>query len=161
MGGSLKRSCLSVHRHSWLWRRIYTRTEGCPYGKQCFWSVTMYKDGFAQGENYNINSSFAKQDANGNYILNFGKDSAKNFLRNLRQAPMQRCSTLQKPYFDGSGKFPKCSPLLVVSKCAEQVCIGQIAAKFSLAGIKTSLPSEFLRCLTAFVVSSVSCLCWL
>ena len=40
------------------------------------------------------------------------------------------------------GKFPKCNLLLVVSKCAEQVCISRIAAKTSLAGIKTTFSSE-------------------
>ena len=40
------------------------------------------------------------------------------------------------------GKFPKCNLLLVISKWAEQVCIGRIAAKTSLAGIKTTFPLQ-------------------
>ena len=49
-----------------------------PMASNAFWSVTVYdKDGFAQGKNFNVNSSFSKQDQNGNYMLNFGKDSAK------------------------------------------------------------------------------------
>jgi len=36
------------------------------------------------------------------------------------------------------GKFPKCNPLLLVSKCAEQVCVSRIDAKTSLAVIKTT-----------------------
>ena len=36
------------------------------------------------------------------------------------------------------GKFPKCNPLLEVSKCVEHACISRIAAKISLKGIKTT-----------------------
>ena len=40
------------------------------------------------------------------------------------------------------GKFPKCNPLLEVSKCIEQAWISRIAAKISLVGIKTTLPLQ-------------------
>ena len=44
-----------------------------PMGDNAFWSVTIYdQDGFSQGENYNINSSFAKANSDGEYVLNFG-----------------------------------------------------------------------------------------
>ena len=53
---------------------------------------------------------------------------------------MQRCgSTLRKSLILMEvGKFPKCNPLLKVSKCVEHACISQIAAKISLIGIKTT-----------------------
>ena len=39
-----------------------------PMADNAFWSVTVYdKDGFAQGDNYNINSSFAKKGDEGSY----------------------------------------------------------------------------------------------
>ena len=44
-----------------------------PMGDNAFWSVTIYdQDGFSRGENYNINSSFAKANSDGEYVLNFG-----------------------------------------------------------------------------------------
>ena len=53
-----------------------------PMADNAFWSITVYdKDGFAQEDNHNINSSFAKKGDNESYVLNFGKDSTKeNFL---------------------------------------------------------------------------------
>lgn len=81
-----------------------------PMADNAFWSVTVYdKDGFAQGDNYNINSSFAKQDTNGNYILNFGKNSSKeNFLGIYPGSNATlRIYSPQKPYFDGSWKVPE------------------------------------------------------
>ena len=81
-----------------------------PMADNAFWSVTVYdKDGFAQGENYNVNSSFAKQDKDGNYVLNFGKDSAKdNFIEIYPGSNATlRIYSPQKPYFDGSWKVPE------------------------------------------------------
>ena len=81
-----------------------------PMASNAFWSVTVYdKDGFAQGENYNVNSSFAKQDKDGNYVLNFGKNSAKeNFLEIYPGSNATlRIYSPQKPYFDGSWKVPE------------------------------------------------------
>ena len=64
----------------------------------------------------------------------------KKISMKFTQAPTQRyASTLRKSLILMEvGKFPKCNLLLVVSKCAEQVCISWIAAKTSLAGIKTT-----------------------
>ena len=61
------------------------------------------------GENYNVNSSFAKQDKDGNYVLNFGQDSAKeNFLEIYPGSNATlRIYSPQKPYFDGSWKVPE------------------------------------------------------
>ena len=81
-----------------------------PMGDNAFWSVTVYdKDGFAQGKNYNINSSFAKQSESGDYVLNFGVDSTKeNFLEVYPGSNATlRIYSPQQPYFDGSWKVPE------------------------------------------------------
>jgi len=53
-----------------------------PIAENSFWSVTIYdQDGFSKGENYNINSAFAKANENGEYVLSFGESPGKeNFL---------------------------------------------------------------------------------
>ena len=49
-----------------------------PMADNAFWSVTIYdQDGFSRGQNYNINSSFAKINSNGEYVLNFGATSGE------------------------------------------------------------------------------------
>ena len=81
-----------------------------PMADNAFWSVTVYdKDGFAQGDNYNINSSFAKKDDKGSYVLNFGKDSTKeNFLEIYPGSNATlRIYSPQEAYFDGSWKVPE------------------------------------------------------
>ena len=81
-----------------------------PMADNAFWSVTVYdKDGFAQGGDYNINSSFAKKDDKGSYVLNFGQDSTKeNFLEIYPGANATlRIYSPQEPYFDGSWKVPE------------------------------------------------------
>jgi hypothetical protein len=49
---------------------------------KAFWSVTVYdKEGFPRGNTFNINSAFAKQNNNGEYVIHFGGDkSAANYL---------------------------------------------------------------------------------
>lgn len=81
-----------------------------PMSDNAFWSVTIYdENGFAQGKNYNINSSFAKQDKKGNYVLNFGKDSSReNFLEIYPGSNATlRIYSPQEPYFDGSWEVPE------------------------------------------------------
>ncbi len=53
-----------------------------PHAANAFWSITVYdEDGFVASDPFNINSSFAKTDANGDTVLNFGGDpSADNYL---------------------------------------------------------------------------------
>ena len=80
-----------------------------PIADNAFWSVTIYdKDGFVQGENFNINSSFAKQQSKGDYELHFGINSAQeNFLEIYPGSNATlRIYSPQKPYFDGSWKVP-------------------------------------------------------
>tara|TARA_B100002051_G_scaffold242758_1_gene248178 strand:- start:559 stop:810 length:252 start_codon:yes stop_codon:yes gene_type:complete len=71
--------------------------------------ITVYdKDGFVQGDNYNINSSFAKKGDEGSYALNFGKDSTiENFLEIYPGSNATlRIYSPQEPCFDGSWKAP-------------------------------------------------------
>ena len=53
-----------------------------PNGDNAFWSLTVYdKDGFVVGEDFNINSAFAKANPQGEVTLNFGGDQTKpNYL---------------------------------------------------------------------------------
>ena len=83
-----------------------------PIADNAFWSVTVYdKDGFVQGKNFNINSSFAKAQSKNNYKLHFGTDSSKeNFLEIYPDSNATlRIYSPQKPYFDGSWKVPTLS----------------------------------------------------
>ena len=111
MGGSDKRgSCLPSIAIPGSDEEFTLVLKDVPMASNAFWSVTVYdKDGFAQGENYNVNSSFAKQDKDGNYVLNFGKNSAKeNFLEIYPGSNATlRIYSPQKPYFDGSWKVPE------------------------------------------------------
>ena len=81
-----------------------------PMADNAFWSVTVYdKDGFAQGDDYNINSSFANKSDDGSYVINFGKDSTKeNFLEIYPGSNATlRIYSPQEAYFDGSWKVPE------------------------------------------------------
>lgn len=53
-----------------------------PNHPRAFWSVTVYdEDGFARGGHYNVNSAFAKPDADGAFVIHFGGDQSQpNFL---------------------------------------------------------------------------------
>lgn len=54
-----------------------------PVAKNAFWSITVYdKQGYPQGDPYNINSSFAVCDENGTATIHFGGDDkmAPNYL---------------------------------------------------------------------------------
>lgn len=46
---------------------------------KAFWSITVYdKEGYPQTDTYNINSAFAKADADGIVTINFGGDNTEN-----------------------------------------------------------------------------------
>ena len=75
-----------------------------------FWSVTVYdEDGFPNGESYNVNSSFAKKNANDEYIIHFGGDqNAANYLDIFEGWNFTlRMYQLTEAYFNGSWKMPE------------------------------------------------------
>ena len=80
-----------------------------PMGDNAFWSVTIYdQDGFSRGENYNINSSFAKANSDGEYVLNFGTTpSEENYLETFDgwNATLRIYSPTAE-YFNGSWTVP-------------------------------------------------------
>ena len=81
-----------------------------PHADNAFWSITVYdEDGFVNSDPFNMNSSFAKQEANGDTVLNFGGDpSADNYLPVYPgwNATL-RIYTPQGNYFDGSWVRPE------------------------------------------------------
>ena len=80
-----------------------------PMGDNAFWSVTIYdQDGFSRGENYNINSSFAKANSDGEYVLNFGTTPGEeNYLETFDgwNATLRIYSPTAE-YFNGSWTVP-------------------------------------------------------
>lgn len=84
-----------------------------PHADNAFWSITVYdEDGFVNSDPFNMNSSFAKQEANGDTVLNFGGDaSADNYLPVYPgwNATL-RIYTAQGNYFDGSWVRPELQP---------------------------------------------------
>ena len=84
-----------------------------PHADNAFWSITVYdEDGFVASEPFNMNSSFAKTNADGDTVLNFGGDpSADNYLPVYPgwNATL-RIYTPQPNYFDGSWVRPELQP---------------------------------------------------
>jgi len=75
-----------------------------------FWSITVYdQGGWINGEKFNINSSFAKVNDNGEYIIHFGGDkSADNYLDTFEGWNfILRMYQPTEEYFDGSWKVPE------------------------------------------------------
>jgi hypothetical protein len=75
-----------------------------------FWSITVYdQGGWVNGEKFNINSSFAKLNKNGEYIINFGGDkNAANYLDTFKGWNfILRMYQPTEAYFDGSWKVPE------------------------------------------------------
>ena len=75
-----------------------------------FWSVTVYdKDGFPNGESYNVNSAFAKANSKGEYVIHFGGDkNADNYLDIFEGWNFTlRLYQPKEAYFNGSWKMPE------------------------------------------------------
>ena len=81
-----------------------------PNHPRAFWSVTVYdEDGFARGGHYNVNSAFAKQGADGAFVIHFGGDQSQpNFLEIYPGWNVAlRIYSPVGAYFDGSWTSPQ------------------------------------------------------
>mmetsp|Transcript_9793 Transcript_9793/g.32519 ORF Transcript_9793/g.32519 Transcript_9793/m.32519 type:complete len:319 (-) Transcript_9793:125-1081(-) len=81
-----------------------------PNHPRAFWSVTVYdEDGFARGGHYNVNSAFAKPDADGAFVIHFGGDQSQpNFLEIYPGWNVAlRIYSPVGAYFDGSWTSPQ------------------------------------------------------
>jgi len=77
---------------------------------KAFWSITVYDDGgFAQTDTYNINSQFAKKNADGSVTIHFGGDpKADNYMAIFDNWNFAlRLYQPTKEYFDGTWKKPE------------------------------------------------------
>jgi hypothetical protein len=75
-----------------------------------FWSVTVYdKDGFPNGDFYNVNSSFAKANSKGEYIIHFGGDKKEDNYLDIFEGWNFTLRMYQptEAYFNGSWKMPE------------------------------------------------------
>jgi hypothetical protein len=77
---------------------------------KAFWSITVYDEGgFAQTDTYNINSQFAKKNADGSVTIHFGGDpKADNYMAIFDNWNFAlRLYQPTKAYFDGTWKKPE------------------------------------------------------
>jgi len=75
-----------------------------------FWSITVYdQEGWVVGEHFNVNSSFAKANEKGEYIIHFGGDNkADNYLDTFEGWNfILRMYQPTVPYFDGTWTVPE------------------------------------------------------
>ena len=75
-----------------------------------FWSITVYdQGGWINGEKYNINSSFAKANEDGAYVIHFGGNpNADNYLDTFEGWNfILRMYKPTEEYFEGSWKVPE------------------------------------------------------
>ena len=85
-----------------------------PIDPRAFWSVTVYdKDGFSVGEKYNINSAFAKQNEQGEYVIHLGGDENQDNYLDIYPGwnAAIRIYSPTKAYFDGSWTPPQFQPV--------------------------------------------------
>ena len=84
-----------------------------PIDPRAFWSVTVYdKDGFSVGEKYNINSAFAKQNEQGEYVIHLGGDKNQDNYLDIYPGwnAAIRIYSPTEAYFDGSWTSPQFEP---------------------------------------------------
>lgn len=84
-----------------------------PISKNSFWSVTVYnEDAFATGDPYNINSSFATKNSDGEYVIHFGGDEdAENYLEIFPDWNYTlRIYLPTEKLFDGTWEMPEFVP---------------------------------------------------
>ena len=84
-----------------------------PNDPRAFWSVTVYdKDGFSIGEKFNVNSAFAKQNDQGEYVIPFGGDKNQDNYLDIYPGwnVALRIYSPTEAYFNGSWTPPQFVP---------------------------------------------------
>lgn len=84
-----------------------------PSDPRAFWSVTVYdQKGFSTGENYNVNSAFAKKNENGEYVIHLGGDKSQDNYLDIYPGwnVALRIYSPTEAYFDGSWTPPQLEP---------------------------------------------------
>jgi len=81
-----------------------------PNDPRAFWSLTVYdQKGFSTGENYNINSAFAKKNENGEYVIHLGGDKNQDNYLDIYPGwnAALRIYAPTEAYFNGSWTPPQ------------------------------------------------------
>ena len=81
-----------------------------PHGDNAFWSLTVYdKEGFPSGNAFNLNSAFAKKNAQGDVVINLGGDAKQENHLNIYPGwnATLRIYNPKPAYFDGSWVRPE------------------------------------------------------
>ena len=81
-----------------------------PNGDNAFWSLTVYdKDGFPTGDQFNLNSAFAKANDQGEVVVNLGGDKGKDNYLDIYPGwnATLRIYNPKPSYFDGSWVRPE------------------------------------------------------